>query len=151
MAKTYALKTSTKGVAAITEGGTGSTSAATAIAALGGLPLAGGVLTGGVTEAVFTGDATTGSPVILSSVGNVHRVTLTGNYSPTYTMNDGQTIRLELTNNGTSSYVAPANSTWLNGAPPPAPILTQTNGAVDIIWITRRDTKYEHDIKTDTK
>ena len=98
------------------------------------MPLAGGAFTGGVEPAVVAlTDAAT--ITVAAAAGNVFAVTLGGNRAlaaPTGGV-DGQVIRFRVTQDGTGSRTLSYASGYEFSASLPAPVLSTSAGAVDVL------------------
>jgi hypothetical protein len=118
----------------IANGGTGQATAAAAIAALGGLPVAGGTMTGWIAPAAVA--LTYGTTVsVNAALGNVFNLTLTASTAtianPTNPV-DGQTIKFRLTQGTGGSFTVAFGTAYDFGATG-APTLSTAAGKVDVL------------------
>jgi hypothetical protein len=120
----------------IANGGTGQITAAAAIAALGGLPVAGGTMTGWLAPAVSA--LTDGATIAVNAaLGNVFTVTLGGNRTLANPTNPvaGQTIHVHVTQDATGSRTL-AYGTAYDFGTAGSPTLTTTAAKMDILGFT---------------
>ncbi|MDE5184823.1 hypothetical protein [Phaeobacter gallaeciensis] len=131
----------------ITAGGTGATSAATALSNLGGMPIAGGTFTGAVKlkEAQETVVALSGTtPDVDLETGTVFTLTTSGNTTFTFS-NPAATgtasgFTLRVTAGGTHTLTWPASVDWDGGTAPDAPASGETD--VYAFWTTDGGTQW---------
>lgn len=120
----------------VADGGTGQTSAGAGLSALGGVPLAGGTLTGWLAPAVITITfVSSGNSAVNAALGNEFALTLTDSTStlgaPSNPV-DGQTIRIRVIQGGAGSFTLAYNTIYDFGATG-APTLSTAAGKVDIL------------------
>lgn len=124
----------------IANGGTGQTSASAALSALGGVPLAGGTMTGWLAPAVAALTQSSGTVAVNAALGNVFTLTLTASTwtisNPTNPV-DGQVIRLRLAQDGTGSRTVSWGTAYdwgtTAGSANSAPTLTTTASKTDTV------------------
>jgi hypothetical protein len=127
----------------LNEGGTGRSESSPGglLASLGGLPEAGGALTGGFAPAVVALSPSGGSVAVDASQGNVFTLSLTGSgwtiTNPVNPIGDGQVIRIRLSQDSAGGRAVSWDTAYdwgsSGGTANGAPTLSTAAGATDIL------------------